>query len=149
MTRIATSVAIAFVLALAGCTADAPPASTDTAAEASEIARLESEWSAMFGAGDLDGITDLLTEDTVLIMPGTPPIVGIDDVREATRAMLESDDQVSWRSLHALVAPSGDMAYDYGTATTVLADGTVIEGYYMVVWVKEDGRWKVAADMFN
>lgn len=148
MTRIATSVAIAIALVLAGCNADTPPVSTETAAEA-EIVQLESEWSAMFGAGDLDGITGLLTEDTVLIMPGTPPIVGIDDVREATRAMLESDDEVSWHSLHALVAPSGDMAYDYGTATTVLADGTVIEGYYMVVWVNENGRWKVAADMFN
>jgi hypothetical protein len=41
------------------------------------------------------------------------------------------------------------MAYDYGAATTILADGSTLQGYYLVVWVKENGQWKVAADMFN
>jgi hypothetical protein len=41
------------------------------------------------------------------------------------------------------------MAYDYGTATTRMADGTETTGQYLVVWVKENGEWRVAADMFN
>jgi hypothetical protein len=41
------------------------------------------------------------------------------------------------------------MAYDYGTATTKFADGSVLEGQYLVVWIREGGEWKVAADMFN
>ena len=60
-------------------------------------------------------------------------------------------------SVAAVIAPilvpfissSGDMAYDYGRATTTLADGTVVEGSYLVVWTKEDGEWKAAADIFN
>lgn len=63
--------------------------------------------------------------------------------------MLEAGDAVSWRSDFALIAPSGDMAYDYGTASTKSADGSIVEGHYLVVWVKENGEWKVAADMFN
>ena len=82
-------------------------------------------------------------------VPGSTPIVGADNVIRATRDMMASDDEVSWSSDHAYVAPSGDMAFDYGTATTRLADGSVVEGHYLVVWVREDGRWKVAADMFN
>lgn len=56
---------------------------------------------------------------------------------------------VSWKSEAAFVSSSGDMAYDYGRATTELADGTVIMGSYLVVWTKENGEWKVAADIFN
>ena len=90
-----------------------------------------------------------MAQNSVLIMPGSAPVVGVESIRQATQTMLESDDEVSWRSDLAFVAPSGDMAYDYGTATTTLADGSIVEGYYLVVWVKENGEWKVAADMFN
>lgn len=123
--------------------------SAELSAQAQEIMALESDWSALYGAKDIDGIVALLAKDSVLIMPGSQPIVGIDEIRQATADMLATDDSVSWRSLHAVISPSGDMAYDYGAAATVLADGTVIEGNYLVVWVKEDGIWKVAADMFN
>lgn len=136
-------------VALASCNTGSQSITVDAAAEAEEIVKLESKWSEMFGTKNLDGITELLAQDSVLIMPGSAPVVGADNVRRVTQTMLESDDVVSWKSDHAYVAPSGDMAYDYGSATTTLADGSVVEGYYLVVWVKEDGRWKVAADMFN
>ena len=137
------------LVALSSCGTGSTSAKVDAAAEAEAIVRLESAWSNMFGANDLDGISSLLAKDSVLIMPGSAPVVGAENVLRATRTMMESDDQVSWKSDYAQVAPSGDMAFDYGTATTTLADGSVVEGYYLVVWVKEDGEWKIAADMFN
>jgi len=136
-------------VALSSCSAGSKSARVDGAAEAEKIATLESEWSDMFGAKNLDGISALLAKDSVLIMPGAAPIVGIENIRRATRTMMESDDEVAWKSDYAKVAPSGDMAYDYGTATTILADGSVVEGYYLVVWIREDDTWKIAADMFN
>lgn len=117
--------------------------------EQSRIIELESKWSSMFGQRDLDGIMALMAQDSVLIMPGSEPVVGIEDIRRATSTMLSSEDQISWESDFAYVSSSGDMAYDYGTATTRLTDGSSIEGYYLVVWIKENGEWKVAADMFN
>ncbi|MEH6516719.1 MAG: DUF4440 domain-containing protein [Halioglobus sp.] len=120
-----------------------------SAAGEGEIEALEAKWSGLFGARDLDGIMALMARNSVLIMPGSAPIVGTDAIRRATKAMLESSDSVSWRSEFAFIAPSGDMAYDYGRALTKSADGPVIEGYYLVVWVKENGEWKVAADIFN
>lgn len=121
----------------------------ETVPEEAKIKSLEEKWSNLYGRSDLDGIMSLMMENSVLIMPGVAPIVGLDDIRNATQTMLESDDKVSWESNFASVSSSGDMAYDYGTATTILADGTEIKGYYLVVWVKENGEWKVAADMFN
>ena len=121
-----------------------------TETEARQLMALESQWSDMFGAGDIDGITALLAEDTVLLAPGSKPLVGMANVRQATVDMLAASDvDVSWVSTEARVAPGGDMAFDYGTATTVLPDGSTSEGAYLVVWVREDGTWKIAADMFH
>jgi len=114
-----------------------------------EIAEREAMWSDMFGSRDLAGIMALMASKSVLIMPELSPIIGVEGIRQATKVMLESGDSVSWKSDFAFVAPSGDMAYDYGTATTKRADGSIVEGNYLVVWVKENGEWKVAADMFN
>lgn len=148
--RFARSALIALLAAASSsCDRSPDPATVDASAEAERIERLESEWSEMYGAKDLEGIMRLIAQDSVLIMPGSEPVVGVEDIRRATERMLESDDKVSWKSDFVSVAQSGDMAYDYGTAQTTLADGSVVEGYYLVVWVKEDGRWKVAADMFN
>ena len=149
MVSIRTLLVIFTFSTLVACESETPSASVDRAAEAIAISNLEDEWSAMYGARDLERIVALLARESVLIMPGSAPLVGVDAIEDATRIMLDSGDVVSWKSDFASVAPSGDMAYDYGSALTTLADGTEIEGNYLVVWVKEDGEWKVAADMFN
>ncbi len=140
---------VMLLTALAACNSSSKYEAIDTAAEVVAITQLESEWSEMFGARDLDGVAALMAQNTVLIMPGSEPIVGVDKVRAATEEMLKADGEVSWASDFAFVAPSGDMAYDYGTATTKLADASIVKGKYLVVWVKEHDQWKIAAEMFN
>jgi ketosteroid isomerase-like protein len=138
------------LVTMVACGSGQQSPTVNIAAEQAAIMALEKEWSDMFVAGDLDGISAILAKDTVLLAPGEAPIVGANNVRAATQAMLASGDvEVSWISNAAFVAPGGDMAYDYGTATTKLTDGSVVEGQYLVVWIREDGKWKVAADMFN
>ena len=146
------AILILATLVLSICAANAnetPDTTGEAESQASHIVDLEATWSGMYAEGDLDGVMSLMAKNSVLIMPGTAPIVGKEDIRRATKTMLESGDQVSWKSDFAYVSSSGDMAYDYGTASTKLADGSSVEGHYLVVWVKEDGKWKVAADMFN
>ena len=124
-------------------------ATAGSATEEEHIMDLEARWSKLFGERNLEAVMGLMATNPVIIMPGSAPIVGMDEVRAATQAMMESDGKVSWESDFASVSSSGDMAFDYGTATTVQADGSVVQGYYLVVWKKENGKWKVAADMFN
>ena len=128
------------------------PAATSEA-EREKILSLERAWSAMYGGGDVDGIADLLADDTVLLAAGSPPVIGRDAVVAATRAMISEAEagnvMVAWEPEDAFLSASGDMAWDYGRATTTLADGSVIEGSYLVVWRKERGVWKVVADIFN
>ncbi len=125
------------------------PVKAEFVSNSDEIVALETKWSDMFSSIDLDGVMALMAENSVLIMPGSPPIVDTGGIRKAAKAMLATDDTVSWVSDFAFIAPSGEMAYDYGTATTKSPDGSIIKGHYLVVWVKEIGGWKIAADMFN
>ena len=144
-------------LILAACQSGPPttvdPITVDPAAARDTLMDLEREWSALYGQGDADGIAALLADESVLLAPGRPPAVGRDSVTAATRALLAAEAadgvSVSWEPVDAVVSPSGDMAYDWGRATTTLADGSVVEGSYLVVWTREDGEWKVAADLFN
>jgi len=149
--------ALLLAVALGACNTDAQTdtgsAGLDPPAERETLMTLERKWSDMYGQGDVDGIAELLAEDSVLLAPGRSPAVGRDSVIEATRALLAADAadglSVSWEPQAAFISSSGDMAYDYGRATTTMADGTVVEGSYLVVWTREDGEWKAAADIFN
>ena len=114
---------------------------------------LERKWSELYGQGDVEGIAELLAEESVLLVPGEPSAVGRDSVLALTRELLAAEAadgmSVSWEPEAAFISSSGDMAYDYGRSTTTLADGSIIEGSYLVVWTKKGGEWKVAADIFN
>ena len=107
----------------------------------------------MHGQGDVEGIAQLLTKESILLAPGHSPAVGRSDVSALTRALMDAEAAdgvlVGWQSQNAVISSSGDMAFDYGQATSTLADGSVIEGSYLVVWIKQDGEWKAAADIFN
>jgi ketosteroid isomerase-like protein len=53
----------------------------------------------------------------------------------------------------AVIAKSGDMAYEIGTFQTTVNDAqgkpTSSVGKFVVNWQKRDGQWKVVADIFN
>lgn len=154
MNRTATAIFSITCLLLAACEVDVSATvgndEIDLEAEANRVMELEREWSRIYGEGDIDAIMDLFVEDSVLIAPGAPPVVGKHAIRASTASMLATEGiSVEWLPVEARVAPSGDMAFDYGTSTTRLPDGTTVPGAYLVVWVKEGDEWKVAADIFN
>jgi len=146
-----------FMIVLGACNSEpqvgSESAEVNYAAEREKLMALEREWSGMYGRGDVDGIAELLAEESVLLVPGESPAVGRDSVLSLTRELLAAEAadgmSVSWEPDAAFISSSGDMAYDYGRSKTTLADGSVVEGSYLVVWTKENGEWKVAADIFN
>ena len=120
----------------------------DTEAEAEAIMALETEWSSKFGAGDLDYVVNIHAADAIQLPPNAELVVGTEALRTAWSGMMEGLT-ASWESTAAVVSASGDMAWDYGTATVTTPDGVTTPMKYLVVWVREDGEWKVAADMFS
>ena len=127
-----------------------PEPAFDAAAEAEVIMALERQWSEKFGADDVDWIMDLHTDDAWQLPPNAEPITGAEGMRAAWEGMAFAEGlEISWEPTLAKVSASGDMAWDMGSATITNPDGSVVPAKYLVVWTREDGRWKVAADMFS
>lgn len=145
-----TALLVVGSLGLWSCTeCPEPPAPIDTAAEADAIMALEREWSAKFGEDDVDWIMGIHAADAQQLPPDAPMIQGTEALREAWVGMATAEGvEISWEPTYVYVDPAGTMAYDVGSATLSTPGGTQ-PMKYMVVWVKQDGEWKVAADMFN
>lgn len=152
--RTVSLVTLAFISAACTPSETDPEADTgptiDTAAEEAAIMALEREWSDRVAADDVDWIMGIHSADAVQLPPNAPLVAGTEALRAVWDFMANTEGlEVSWEPTTARVSPDGNMAYDYGTASMTLPDGTVQSMKYLVVWVREDGEWKVAADMFN
>jgi len=120
------------------------------AAESSVILALERQWCRKLQERDVDWIVSLFARHGRQFPPNAEPVVGPEALRSAWNAMAHTEGlTVSWEPEEAHVAASGDMAYDFGTGTIATADGHVHGAKYVVVWVRQDGEWKVAVDAFN
>lgn len=136
-------------LLIAACGgADAPPA-VDTMAEAETVKELDREWAQRFADRDWDWIANIQAENAVQLPPGGDIVEGREAIRAAWEAMGTTVPGSSWEAAMVKVSSGGNMAYIYGAASTVDADGNATPMKYLEVWVKIDGEWKVAADMFN
>ncbi len=121
----------------------------DTALEAEAIMELDLEWAQRFADRDFDWIAALQAQNAVLLAPGVDIMHGRETIVGAWEGMATTIPGTSWEPVMAKVSSSGDMAYVYGTASAVDADGNATPMKYLEVWVKIDGEWKVAADVFN
>ena len=98
-------------------------------------------------------IESLMAPDSLLLVPGTPPIEGAKAVVETWKAWGElSNVSMTFGAQRVEAAASGDLAYDYGSYTFAFDSDQgpfAEEGKYIVVWKKIDGAWMIAADIFN
>lgn len=127
----------------------------DLDAERAAVATADSAWLAAAQAGDLEATLGFWTEDARVIAPGQPAFIG----QEAIRGMLKGGFStpgfsVTWHTSDIVVAPSGDVAYSFGTNafTVPNPDGGVdtLRGQGVVVWRKgTDGRWRSAVDIWT
>lgn len=124
----------------------------DQAARATEeeIMELEREWLRRFQQGDTAWIAERHAEQGRMMPPGSEAAVGRDAVRSAWGEMVRTEGlELTFEPSEAHVSEGGDMAYVIGTYDMTLPDGAEDEGKYLVVWVREGGEWRIAADMFN
>lgn len=63
-------------------------------------------------------------------------------------AVHDGADVLSWAPTAGAVSADGRMGWTDGAWTRVTAKGTT-RGHYVTVWVKEDGRWRMQADIGN
>ena len=117
---------------------------------ADEIMEIERRTCRLTQAGDLSWITDMCKDDVLQFSPGQPLIVGKEKMKAAFQAVVDTDDnEMSWQPTRAVVSESNDMAYAYGTLTLKLPGAEPVAGKYVVIWVKQDGEWRLAIDIPN
>ncbi len=115
-----------------------------------EIMELERETCRQTRSGSLRWITDMCMENVLQFSPGKPLVVGKEGMRAEFQKVLDTDGyELSWEPTEAVVSESNDMAYAYGTLTMKAPGGEPVPGKYVVVWVKENGEWRLAIDIPN
>jgi ketosteroid isomerase-like protein len=128
----------------------------DVDAATRDLLRRDRAWATLAAAnGPVDSVVAYWTSDARVILPGQPVLVGTDAIRQmvaATRAI--PGFHISWTPDSAVVSPSGDFGYTYGTNRITAPDSTgtlhTAEGRYVTVWRKEsDGLWRCSVDISN
>ncbi|MBI3514836.1 MAG: DUF4440 domain-containing protein [Proteobacteria bacterium] len=117
------------------------------------IQQLDRDWVAKVAAKDLAGVVAFYAKDGVLMAPGGPPAEGTAAITEGWRGILGlPNGSLTFAPTRVTIAKSADLAYETGTYSLAFdgAKGRVQDqGKYVVVWKKEAGQWKAAADIFN
>ncbi|HEY8051496.1 MAG TPA: SgcJ/EcaC family oxidoreductase [Steroidobacteraceae bacterium] len=138
--------------AVAAC--KTPPAPDPTGDEAA-IRAADARWLAAAQAHDIEQSVSYWSDDAILLIAGSPAIVGRDAIRRyVTGAFAIPDFSISWTMDHISVAKSGDLAYATGTnriSLTTPEGRAVLENNRAVeVWRKErDGSWRCVVDIAN
>lgn len=122
---------------------------------AAVLTKLDDDWSAAARRRDVDEVASFYADDAVAYPPNEPPAVGRAAARKVWAAYFaEPTFSITWKTLHAEVAPSGDMGYTTGPYEDVFKgpDGKLVheKGKYLCIWKRQkDGTWKAVHDMWN
>lgn len=129
-----------------------PVETPDTrAADEATIRTADADFAKAAAAKNLDKCMSLYEDDAVLFSPGSPAVIGKDNIRNVIQRMLAAPMQLTIDVASVDVARSGDLAMDRGTVQSAVTDKkgktTTQTSEYVLVWKKQaDGTWRVAAD---
>ena len=150
MKRLLVLIAAGGVVAGSGCATSGGDADA-----ASQILRLDAEWSRAAGEGDVDRVLSYWTDDATVFPPGSPAILGKPAIREyVARSFQTPGFGIAWKTTRVIVARSGELAYATGTNRVTFSgpDGrpVTVEGKAVTVWRREPGgAWKCVIDIWN
>jgi len=110
-------------------------------------------WLAAVDTRDAERIARFYAEDGVFLVPNAPAARGRVQITAVWSQLLSAPNvSLTWVPMTVDVAVSADFASEIGTyQLSFESAGERVEddGKYVVVWRREAGDWKVAADIFN
>lgn len=136
------------LLVLSGCLSGA---STFTDADRQEIETFRAAFLDALMSGDVAGAVSMYAEDTFVMPANAPAVSGKIGLLDMFR---NAPPVGSARFYGDRFIPAGDMVMVVGNyAMTVLPHGSDVvvadTGKYMEVWRREDGRWRIAWNIWN
>ena len=151
MSRLLLVLAGGLLLLPAGC-----QPRVDVAAASQALLKTDQAWATLAaGNGPVDSVVAYWTPDARVILPGQPIVVGTSAIRQMVTSMQAIPGfHISWTPDSAVVSPSGDFGYTWGTNQITVPDLTgtthTTSGRYLTVWRKEaNGSWRCSVDIFN
>jgi uncharacterized protein (TIGR02246 family) len=141
---------IAVLLSLSAGQATAQQTPDQPAAE-QQISMLHRQWVEAVENKDIDTIVDLYAKDGVIMPPNAESVQGSEAIRKSWAELLQSPN-ASFAFEPTTIRTNGDMAYEIGSYSLsfeATPGGAGDTGKYVLVWIKEDGAWKAAVDIFN
>jgi len=113
-----------------------------------EIEAVSKEFMAYFAAGDSIGLANLYTQDAKFMNTGAPAITGRKNIQSALSGIMKSG--ISRVVLITVeVWGTEDLITEEGEISLFVEEDEVYQGKYMVLWKKDDGKWKYFRDIFN
>ncbi len=113
-----------------------------------EIEEANKNFMALVAAGDSVGLANSYTADAKFMNAGAPSVVGRANIQKAMSGIILSGiTGVDLRLEN--VYGTEDLIAEEGELTLFVGDEAVAEEKYIVLWKKEDGRWKLFRDIFN
>ena len=126
------------------------PVSAQTDFE-TEIAAEGGKWAKYYEQADLEGLMTLYVDDAIVALHGQPALFGITAIREYFLTRIGKAESV-FELDYELRETHGDIAYiisKYWLKATDNETGVVYKdaGRSLLVYKKQDGQWKIAADI--
>ena len=113
-----------------------------------EIEEANKNFMALFAAGDSIGLANAYTKDAKFMSAGAPSVVGRTDIQTVMSNIIKSGiTRVDLRLEN--VYGTEDLIVEEGELTSFVGDDAFEEEKYIVLWKKEDGKWKLFRDIFN
>lgn len=128
----------------------------DITAATTTLLDTDRAWGRLASANaSVDSIVDYWTSDARVILPGQPIVVGAEALRGMVASMQAIPGfRIEWTPDSAVVAPSGDVGFTFGTNRITAPDAQGVlrttEGRYVTWWrLEADGRWRCSVDISN
>ena len=113
-----------------------------------EIEEANRNFMNLVAKGDSVGLANAYTTDAKFMSAGAPAVVGRANIQKAMSDIVKSGiTRVDLRLKE--VFGTEDLIAEEGELTLYVKNDAVAEEKYIVLWKKEDGKWKLFRDIFN
>jgi uncharacterized protein (TIGR02246 family) len=120
----------------------------DLATARAEIEAANKAFMALVAAGDSVGLANFYTQDAKFMNAGAPAVSGRKNIQSAMSGIIQSGITKVDLRLND-VWGTEDLLVEEGELSLFAGDTEVAQEKYIVVWKKEDGKWKLFRDIFN
>ncbi len=131
--------------------ADPPAAPQTHGPNAPELVQVDTDFARMSATeGTVKAFDTYLADDSLSPGPGPGDPGDKANVLSTQRDADAEGIKLTWYCLRAETAASGDFGYTYGAWEMHNKDGKLmVQGKYVTVWKKVNGKWKAVFDMGN